>query len=99
MTMNGALDFVTAGESHGPQLTAVIIGLPAGLPLDLAELNRHLARRQRGYGRGARVLTWPARPSMTRPTCATSWSGPAPGKRQPAAPSALSATNCSPSSA
>ncbi|HEM45471.1 MAG TPA: chorismate synthase, partial [Alphaproteobacteria bacterium] len=46
--------FLTAGESHGAGLTAVIEGLPAGLPLRDDDLNRDLARRQVGYGRGAR---------------------------------------------
>jgi chorismate synthase len=47
--------FVTAGESHGPGLTAIIEGLPAGLPLDRAELDRDMARRQLGHGRGGRM--------------------------------------------
>lgn len=47
--------FLTAGESHGPRLTAVIEGLPAGLGLDVAAVNRDLARRQLGYGRGGRM--------------------------------------------
>ncbi|MBN1661148.1 MAG: chorismate synthase [Anaerolineae bacterium] len=46
--------FLTAGESHGAGLTAVIEGLPAGLALRDDDLNRDLARRQAGYGRGAR---------------------------------------------
>ncbi len=45
----------TAGESHGPSLVAILEGIPAGLELDLARANRELARRQRGYGRGARM--------------------------------------------
>jgi chorismate synthase len=49
------LRFLTAGESHGPRLTAVIEGLPAGLTLDVAAINRDLARRQLGYGRGGRM--------------------------------------------
>ena len=40
--------FITAGESHGPELTAIIEGLPAGLPLSSEEINRELARRQGG---------------------------------------------------
>ena len=48
------LRFVTAGESHGPGLTAFVEGLPAGLPLDPAAMDAELARRQAGYGRGAR---------------------------------------------
>jgi chorismate synthase len=46
--------FLTAGESHGPALTVVIEGCPAGLPLLAAEVDRQLARRQAGFGRGAR---------------------------------------------
>ena len=47
--------FITAGESHGPQLTIIVEGLPAGLRLDLGRINRDLARRQHGYGRGGRM--------------------------------------------
>ncbi len=46
--------FITAGESHGPSLGVVVEGVPAGLALDEDELEVDLARRQRGYGRGAR---------------------------------------------
>ena len=49
------LTYLTAGESHGPQLTAIIDGLPAGLKIDLDLLNYQLARRQQGYGRGRRM--------------------------------------------
>ena len=41
--------YLTSGESHGPQLTAIIEGLPAGLPLAEDALNEQLARRQHGY--------------------------------------------------
>ena len=47
--------FLTAGESHGEALTAVIDGVPAGLPLGEEDINADLARRQRGYGRGGRM--------------------------------------------
>jgi chorismate synthase len=47
--------FTTAGESHGPGLTAVVEGLPAGLELSPEELNRDMARRQLGHGRGGRM--------------------------------------------
>ena len=47
--------FFTGGESHGPCLTAIIDGLPAGLAIDLEAINRDLARRQGGYGRGGRM--------------------------------------------
>jgi chorismate synthase len=47
--------YLTAGESHGPQLTAIIEGLPAGVALRADGINRELARRQQGYGRGGRM--------------------------------------------
>jgi chorismate synthase len=53
--VSGAFRFLTAGESHGEGLTAVIEGLPAGLPLTEADIDTDLARRQRGYGRGGRM--------------------------------------------
>lgn len=49
------LRFLTAGESHGPCLIAVVEGLPAGLAVDVEAINRELARRQGGYGRGGRM--------------------------------------------
>ena len=48
--------FLTAGESHGPELTTIIEGLPAGMSLTAEEINSELARRQTGYGRGGRML-------------------------------------------
>jgi len=48
-------DFVTAGESHGPGLTTIVEGMPAGLELDREALDRDLARRQLGHGRGGRM--------------------------------------------
>ena len=50
------LRFLTAGESHGPELVAVVEGIPAGFEIDLARVNQNLARRQKGYGRGGRML-------------------------------------------
>ena len=47
--------FLSAGESHGPALTVVITGMPAGVRLDRERMNRDLARRQHGYGRGGRM--------------------------------------------
>lgn len=47
--------YLTAGESHGPCLTAIIEGIPAGLPLTADYINAELKRRQGGYGRGARM--------------------------------------------
>lgn len=49
------LRFLTAGESHGKALTVIVEGLPAGLPVDAAAVDRDLARRMQGYGRGARM--------------------------------------------
>ncbi len=50
-----ALRLITAGESHGPGLTCIVEGLPAGLGLDEETLNRDMARRQLGHGRGGRM--------------------------------------------
>ncbi len=47
--------YLTAGESHGPQLTAIIEGVPAGLSVSVDQINEALARRQGGYGRGGRM--------------------------------------------
>jgi chorismate synthase len=49
------LRFLTAGESHGPGLTVVVDGLPAGVPVDRAAVDSDLRRRQGGYGRGGRM--------------------------------------------
>ncbi|HUP65739.1 MAG TPA: chorismate synthase [Thermoanaerobaculia bacterium] len=48
-------EFLTAGESHGPELTIIIRGIPAGLRLDRDGINAELRRRQQGYGRGGRM--------------------------------------------
>jgi chorismate synthase len=50
------LRYFTAGESHGPCLTMIIDGVPAGFPIDVAKINHDLWRRQQGYGRGGRML-------------------------------------------
>jgi chorismate synthase len=49
------LRLITAGESHGPGLTCIVEGLPAGLELSAEDLNRDMARRQLGHGRGGRM--------------------------------------------
>jgi chorismate synthase len=49
------LRFLTAGESHGPSLTAILDGLPAGLSIHASIIDRELARRQKGYGSGGRM--------------------------------------------
>jgi chorismate synthase len=49
------LRYQTAGESHGPQVTAIVAGFPADVPMTQEEINRELARRQMGYGRGGRM--------------------------------------------
>jgi len=50
-----SIRFLTAGESHGPALTAILEGIPAGLKLAASSIDHELARRQRGYGSGARM--------------------------------------------
>lgn len=47
--------FTTAGESHGRALVAIVEGLPAGMPVDIEQIDHQLKRRQQGYGRGARM--------------------------------------------
>ena len=49
------LRFLTAGESHGPALTVIVEGLPAGVPLPRGSIDADLRRRQGGYGRGGRM--------------------------------------------
>lgn len=53
--MLNRLRITTAGESHGPALVAIVEGVPAGLALSRADIDRDLARRQTGYGRGGRM--------------------------------------------
>ena len=55
MSGNSMLRYLTAGESHGPGLTVIIEGMPAGLPLRAEEIDFWLAERQKGYGRGGRM--------------------------------------------
>ena len=50
------LRYLTAGESHGPALTAILEGLPAGVLVTEDDINKELARRQKGHGRGARMM-------------------------------------------
>jgi chorismate synthase len=47
--------YLTSGESHGPELTGIIEGVPAGVPISVDDISLHLARRQEGYGRGGRM--------------------------------------------
>src|SRR5687767_6159800 len=49
------LRFLTAGESHGRSLVAIVEGVPAGLQIDFEQLTQDLRRRQGGYGRGRRM--------------------------------------------
>src|ERR1039458_8240186 len=49
------LRYLTAGESHGRALTAILEGMPAGVAVTEADINQQLARRQKGYGRGGRM--------------------------------------------
>ena len=48
------MHYITAGESHGPELTAIVSGVPAGLKVSADQINSDLSRRQSGYGRGGR---------------------------------------------
>jgi len=59
------LRFLTAGESHGKALVAILEGLPAGLRIDADEITRHLRRRQGGYGRGRRMAIESDRAEIT----------------------------------
>ncbi len=52
--MGRILQFITSGESHGAYLSAILQGMPSGIPIDQALINRELWRRQQGYGRGGR---------------------------------------------
>ncbi len=54
--MQSHLRFITAGESHGPGLTIIVEGMPAGVPISEEELDIDMRRRQGGYGRGGRQL-------------------------------------------
>src|ERR1700743_2918607 len=63
---------ITAGESHGPGLTTIVEGLPAGLELDQDAINRDMARRQLGHGRGGRMKIERDRADVT--------AGPRPGR-------------------
>ena len=49
------LRFLTSGESHGKGLTAIVEGFPSNLKIEEEYINKHLARRQMGYGRGGRM--------------------------------------------
>lgn len=53
--MMGRLRYLTAGESHGQALVAILEGVPAGLPIEIAAIEADLARRRHGYGRGPRM--------------------------------------------
>ena len=49
------LRFLTAGESHGPAVTTILEGIPAGLKLRTGDIDQELARRQKGFGSGGRM--------------------------------------------
>ncbi len=65
MVLRPAIELTTAGESHGPAITAILSGIPAGLRISIAEIDRDLARRQAGYGRGGRMAIEHDRVSIT----------------------------------
>ena len=58
------LRFETAGESHGECLIATLVGLPAGIPISLENINHELWRRQQGFGRGGRMKIETDRPKL-----------------------------------
>ena len=53
--MNEAITYITGGESHGPAMSVIVKGLPAGFILDIDKIDHQLYRRQQGYGRGGRM--------------------------------------------
>ena len=53
--MGAPITLTTAGESHGPAVTAIVAGIPAGLAVTAAAIARDMQRRQVGYGRGGRM--------------------------------------------
>src|SRR3954451_20796673 len=63
--MSAALKLITAGESHGPGLTCIVEGLPAGLELDRESIDADMARRQLGHGRGGRMKIEPDAADVT----------------------------------
>ena len=71
------LRFLTAGESHGPCLTAILEGMPAGLALDEDAINNQLARRQVGFGRGGRMKIEKDRAEILS---GVGWNGPGRGR-------------------
>jgi len=86
------LRFLTAGESHGPCLLAIVEGLPAGLEIDVEAINRDLARRQGGYGRGGRMQIEKDRVEILSGVIPLAGSGPHPC-RTTGAPVALRIEN------
>ena len=86
------LRFLTAGESHGPCLLAIVEGLPAGLEIDVEAINRDLARRQGGYGRGGRMQIEQDRVEILSGVIPLAGSGPHPC-RTTGAPVALRIEN------
>jgi chorismate synthase len=56
LVFSSMIRYLTAGESHGPALTGIVEGMPAGVPAPAEVINKQLARRQIGYGRGGRML-------------------------------------------
>jgi len=50
------LTYITSGESHGQFMTAVIEGLPSGFPINIKSINEQMSRRQKGFGRGGRMV-------------------------------------------
>jgi chorismate synthase len=77
-----SLRLTTAGESHGPGLTCIVEGLPAGLVLDRDAIDRDLSRRQLGHGRGGRMKIERDRAEVHLPAYATAarWAARSPSR-------------------
>ena len=80
-----ALRLITAGESHGPGLTCIVEGLPAGLQLAARTLDRDMARRQLGHGRGGRMKIERDRPRSRRASATAARSAARSRSRSPTA--------------
>ena len=67
--MTAMLRFLTAGESHGRALVAILEGMPAGLAVSEEDIAAEMARRQGGYGRGGRMQIEQDRAEIGRASC------------------------------
>ena len=68
------LRYLNGGESHGKGLIAILEGMPSGVPLTADDINRDLARRQKGYGRGGRMRIERSEERRVGKECRSRWS-------------------------